>query len=137
VKKLMLLSAFFLVFMLVACGGGDEGANYPVSYFNAEVISSSESGNAVTLTIESEGFYPMVVEVTIASGQMTAFDVIEHRESGNWGGALISDGDFIAAIIQNANNLSNVDVEAGVTATAEALIDVARAAMEHYKTYYE
>lgn len=136
-KKLMLLSAFFLVFMLVACGGGEEGVTYPVSYFNAEVISSSQSGNAVTLTIESVGFYPMVVDVTITNGQMTAYDVIEHRESGNWGGALISDGDFIAEIIANANNLSSVDVVAGVTTTAEALVDVARAAMEHYKTYYE
>ena len=136
-KKLLLLSAFVFLFVLAACGGDDNGVNYPVSYFNAEVTSSSTSGNAVTLTIESEGFYPMIIDVTITNGQMTNFVVTEHRESANWGGVLIDDGEFIAQIIANANTLSNVDAEAGVTATSEALIDVARAAMEHYKNYYE
>lgn len=136
-KKILLLSAFVFLFVLVACGGDENGVTYPASYFNAEITNSSTSGNAVTFTVESEGFYPMVINVTITNGQMTAFEVTEHRESGNWGGALIDDGDFIASIIANANNLNNVDVEAGVTATSEALIDVARAAMEHYGTYYE
>lgn len=136
-RKLIILTAFLFIFMLAACGGDDNGVDYPVSYFNADVISSAVNGSEVTLTIESEGFYPMTIEVTISDGTMSAFVVTQHQESGNWGGALIEDGDYIAEIIANADNLDNVDVEAGVTATAEALIDVARAAMEHYRTYYE
>ena len=135
-KKVLSLTAFLVIaFFITACG--EDGVDYPVSYFNAEVQSSSTAGEAVTFKITSEGFYPMAVEVTITAGTMTAFTVTDHKESGNWGGALIDDGDFIAAIIANANQLDQLDAEAGVTATSEALMDVARAAMQHYATHYE
>lgn len=136
-KKVLSLTALLMIaFVITACG--EAGVDYPVSYFNAEVQSSKTSGEAVTFTITSEGFYPMTVEVTISAGRMTAFTVTDHKESGNWGGKLIDDGDFIAAIIANADQLDQqLDAKAGVTATSEALLDVALAAMKHYATHYE
>ena len=140
-KKLLGLLLFVAIFALSACGGG---VDYPVEYFNATVTGSEVDGDRVTLTIEGEGFYPMTAEVVFTNGSMTHFDVTDHRESAQWGGLVIGDGDIQAAIVNNASNLNainvseyaEIDATASATATVEALLDIARAAVEHFGEYY-
>ena len=131
-----LLLVLLLVFSLAACG--EDGVEYPQDYFNATITESSTSGDAVTFTVESTGFYDMVVEVTITNGEITAYSVKEHTESETYGGILISEGDFIADLIDANGDLSNseLDAYAGATATRDALVDVAKAALDHYNAYY-
>jgi len=135
-KKIMLLSILFLTFGLIACS--EEGVEYPVDYFNATVTESSKSSDEVTLTIESTGFYDMVALVTIKDGVIIDYTVSDHEESADYGGVLISDGDFISDLIDANGDLSDseLDAYAGATATRDALVDIAKAALEHYNAYY-
>lgn len=138
--------AFAAVLFIAACGNGDDApdVDYPVEYFNATVVSSVLDGDLVTMTIEGEGFYPMTVEVSFDGGTMTVFNVSDHSESADWGGAIIERGDVQSAIIDYADNMGDFDVDdykevdgdAAATATVEALEDIANAAIEHYQAYY-
>ena len=142
-KKLYGLLLFVAVFTIAACGGGS--VDYPVEYFNATVTGSQVDGDTVTLTIDGEGFYPMTAEVKFVNGSMTHYDIIEHRESAQWGGVLIDNGELQTAIVNNASTLGGVnigdfteiDATASATATAEAMMDIARAAVEHFNEFYK
>lgn len=142
-KKFIVLFMAVFALTLVACGG-DDGVEYPVEYTRATVVSSNVDGDTVKLTVEGEGFYPMTAEVTFVNGTMTAFEITDHRETANWGEVLIDAGDLQQAIIDNQSNISGIDlgdyvVVAGgtVSATAEALIDIASTAVEHFGKHYE
>lgn len=137
-KKIML--ALFLglaTFSLAACGGG--GVDYPVEYFNATVTGSEASGSAQVFSINTTGFYDMTVEVTVDAGTITAYDVISHEESADYGGLLIDDTNYIDDLVASNAELSGAELDAyaGATATRDALMDAALAALEHYTAFYE
>lgn len=122
---------------LAACGGG--GVDYPVEYFNATITGSSESGIGHIFTVETTGFYDMTVDVTVESGSITAYDVVSHEESADYGGLLIDETDFINDLVASDADLSSseLDAYAGATATRDALLDAALAALEHASEFYE
>lgn len=153
-KKFIFALLLMFSLVLVACGGDDDNndvdlPNYPYDdHFNATIVSAEVDGDTVTMTIETIGFHPVNViriDVTFENGVITAYEVTDHGESPAWGGVLIDDGDILAAILEYAGNLSaldpadyaQVDEETGATITAEALVDVARAAVEHYNRYFD
>ena len=146
-KKLLTLIVFVMVFTLAACNGDDTpDVEYPYDdHFGATITGSEVDGDVVVLTIDGEGFYPMTVEVTFEGGSMTNFEVIDHSESADWGGVIIDRGEIQDALVDNYDDLANfsidpykdVDAETGATATAEAMEDIAVAAVEHYQEYYE
>ena len=145
-KKLLTLIVFVMVFTLAACNGDDTvDVDYPVEYFNATVTSSEVDGDEVVLTVDGEGFYPMTAEVKFENGSMTNYEVVDHSESAEWGGIIIDRGELQDAFVENYSDLANfsidpykdVDAETGATATAEAMEDIAVAAVEHYQEYYE
>lgn len=84
--------------------------------------------------IEVSGYAPVPIKTKItlnASGEVTAFEVTEHMETTVPGGQLIN-GDFIDTIVANQNNLGTVDIPAGATLTAQALIDALQIALDHF-----
>jgi hypothetical protein len=135
-KKIVLLTILFLSLGLMACS--DSGVDYPVNYYNATITASSTSSDEVTFTIESTGFYDLVALVTVKDGIIISYTVTDHEESTNYGGVLIDDGDFISDLIEanGALSSSQLDAYAGATATRDALVDIAKAALEHYNAYY-
>ena len=145
-KKIVFVMVLAIaMFTLAACGDDEVEVEYPVDdYFNATVTGSEVDGDTVKLMIDGQGFYEMRVEVTFEAGEMTAFNVVEHQESADWGGNIIEAGELQASIVEHANNLNaldlapyiEIDEEASATATVEALIDIASAAIEHFNEYY-
>ncbi len=145
-KKLLMIFTLSMFLVLAACGNGDDVAHveYPVEYFNANVTGSTTDGETLILTIDGEGFYPMTAEVSFEGGAMVGFEITNHSESAEWGGVIIDRGDIQSALIDKWDDLdsfdvagySDVDADTGATATAEALEDIAVAAVEHYLEYY-
>lgn len=137
--KKILIALFLGVFTLslAACGGG--GVAYPVEYFNASVTGSEASGSAQIFTVETTGFYDITVEVTVDGGTISAYDVVSHEESADYGGLLIDETNYIDDLVSSNGELSGAELDAyaGATATRDALMDAAIAALEHYTAFYE
>ena len=137
--KKIVIALFLGIFTLslAACGGG--GVDYPVEYFNATVTGSQESGSAQVFTVDTTGFYDMTVEVTVDGGTITAYDVVSHEESADYGGLLIDETNYIDDLVASNGELSGAELDAyaGATATRDALMDAALAAIEHYTAFYE
>lgn len=137
-KKVLMsfiLSALFVT--LAACGDG--GVEYPVEYFNATVTGSESAGEGRLMTVETTGFYEMVVEVTVNADGLEDYEVISHEESADYGGILIDDTNYLADLVAANGELSSDELDAysGATATRDALMDAALAALEHYSANYE
>ena len=131
-RKALFLFALMLSLTLVACGGG---VSYPYEYDNGTVTSVETSGDNTIMHIEVDGYAPVPIKVKItlnAAGTITAFEVTEHMETFVPGGQLINNEDFINSLIANQTNLSAVDIVAGATLTAEALIDAVEVALTHF-----
>lgn len=154
-KKILMLLVLF-TFGLAACGNDDDdngngnGVEYPYEgdYYNATITSSTVDGSTTTLVIETIGFHPVnkiIVEATFVDGALSNLEVLEEGETADYGGALIEDGAVLEALVDDADKLNDVtaedytdlDATAGSTVTIEALLDAARAAVEHFNKYYK
>ncbi len=142
-KKISLVFLLLFALTLVACDSGSK-VDYPKRYGIVDVISGEDTKAGLVLTLETDGFGGTIkVEVTIVDGKITAYEVKEHTESTAWGKALIDDGALIQAFIDETDDLDSIvlqdylDSEAGATITAEALLDIAKAALEHYEEDYK
>jgi len=146
-KKISLLLLVLVAMTLTACdskGTTEATIGYPQKYGIVDVVAGEETKTGVVLTLETDGFGGTVkVEVTIVGGKITDFDVLEHTESSGWGKAVIDNGTLAQALIDETDDLDSLDVheyldsEASATVTAEALLDIAKAALEHYADSYE
>ena len=128
-KRLFVLSSLVIIFALAACGG----VTYPVEYDNGTVVATEESNGTYVVSVEVKGFagVPIEAQLTVsASGNVTAFEVTHHMETAGWGKDVI-EGDYIASLLANQNNLDGVDAEAGSTATSDGLKNAIRVAKEH------
>lgn len=148
-RKLSLVLLFTFVLGLVSCAGDDtstqeNGIEYPKSYNIVDVISGEETDNGVEMVIETDGFGGTIqAEVTVKDGVITVFTITEQSESAGWGQAVINDSGIIQALIDDSDDLDNFDVntyldaQASATITAEALLDIAKTAIEHYEEDYQ
>ncbi len=144
-KKLALLFLVFLGFTLVACDSGSK-VEYPKEYGVVDVLSAVETKTGYTFTLETDGFSSTTkikAEVTIVDGKITAYTIVSSGESTGYGKTLIEDGTILQAIIDETDNLDDFDVtdyldsEASATITADALLEIALAALEHYNEDYK
>lgn len=148
IKKLSLVFMMLFALTLVSCSSKDDEKtiNYPKTYGIVEVLSGERTDDGILLTLETDGFNattPIKVEVTIKDGAIIKYEVIEHNESTTWGKALIDSGDLAQAFIDHSGSLNSLDLEdyldssASATITAEALLDIALAALQHYTDDYK
>ncbi|MDY0278687.1 MAG: FMN-binding protein [Acholeplasma sp.] len=144
-KRIALLFLVLLGFLLVACDSGSK-VEYPKEYGVVDVISAEETKTGYTFTLETDGFSSTTkikAEVTIVDGKITAYTVVSNGESTGYGKTLIEDGIILQAIIDETDNLDDFDVtdyldsEASATITADALLEIALAALEHYNEDYK
>lgn len=95
------------------------------------VIESIESNGQYEVTVRVKGYHEMRVKVIFDSSKtITSIVVLSHTETPSIGGVVI-DGDFINDMIINQNNLSELDLTAGATMTAQGLIDAVIKAKAH------
>jgi hypothetical protein len=144
-KKMTLLFLVFLGFTLVACDSGSK-VEYPKEYGVVDVLSAEETKTGYIFTLETDGFSSSTkikAEVTVVDGKITAYTIVSHGESTGYGKTLIEDGTIIQAIIDETDNLDTFDVadyldsEASATITADALLEIALVALEHFEEDYK
>jgi hypothetical protein len=144
-KKMALLFLVFLGFTLVACDSGSK-VEYPKEYGVVDVLSAEETKTGYIFTLETDGFSSSTkikAEVTVVDGKITAYTIVSNGESTGYGKTLIEDGTIIQAIIDETDNLDTFDVadyldsEASATITADALLEIALAALEHFEEDYK
>jgi Na+-translocating ferredoxin:NAD+ oxidoreductase RnfG subunit len=136
-KSLFFLLVFFM-FTLVACGG-ETTIEYPYEYENGTVTLVEIVGNHTVIYIEVSGYAPVPIKTKITlnnTGTVFDFIVTEHMETTVPGGTLIN-GDFREQLVENQDNLSAVEIVAGATLTAQALIDAIEIAKTHYNLINE
>ncbi len=133
----MRISLFVLVALvtlsLAACKS-DDGIEYPYEHENGTVTAVEVSGDTTIIYVDVMGYAPVPIKTAItfdASGTVITFIVTEHMETVVPGGTVI-DGDFRDLLIANQDNLGAVDLIAGATLTAEALVHAIETAMAHY-----
>ncbi|HKL47818.1 MAG TPA: FMN-binding protein [Candidatus Izemoplasmatales bacterium] len=160
-KKISLVFLFVFALGLIGCSGEEtdevtstktdevtstetEDISYPKEYNIVDVISGEVTDDGVVMIIETDGYGgTMRAQVTVLDGEITEFNVEEHLESDGWGQVVIDDSGIIQALKDASDNLDNFDVnlyldsEASASITAEALLDIARTAIEHYQDDYQ
>lgn len=92
-----------------------------------------ETSIEVVIQKEVTGLAAMTVEVTLLDGVITSIEVLNHSETESIGGTVINEGALVQAIIDNQDNLDSVDVISGATMTSNAIIEVAKSALEEVK----
>ncbi len=144
-KKIALLFVVSLGFLLLACDSGSK-VEYPKEYGIVDVLSAEETKTGYVFTLETDGFSSSTkikAEVTIVDGKITDYTIVSNGESAGYGKTLIEDETIIQAIIDETDNLDSFDVfdyldsEASATITADALLEIALAALEHYEEDYK
>lgn len=144
-KKISLLFLVFIGFTLVACDSGSK-VEYPKEYGVVDVLSAEETKTGYIFTLETDGFSSSTkikAEVTVVDGKITAYTIISHAESTGYGNTLIEDGTILQAIIDETDDLDTFEVldyldsEASATITADALLEIALVALEHYEEDYK
>ena len=146
-KKIFLVFTLVFAFTLTACSGGVE---YPKTYGDVEVTAGEKKSEGVVMTLTTLGYAgqdsgknTMIAEVTVKDGKIVAFVVKSHTESNGYGKNLIEKGELTQALITNTDSLSSFDVseyldaKASSTKTADALLDIAKAALKHYEEEYK
>jgi Na+-translocating ferredoxin:NAD+ oxidoreductase RnfG subunit len=144
-KKLSVVFLFIFALGLIGCSNEDDkGVNYPKEYNIVDVISGEETDDGVVMVLETDGFGGTIqAEVTVKDGVITAFEVKDHSESEGWGQTVIDDSGIIQGLIDDSDDLDNFDLNtyldssASATVTAEALLEIAKAAIEHYEEDYQ
>lgn len=95
----------------------------------ATVLGSEVKGDETIYSVEATGKYLIAASIAVdKEGKMTAFNVTEHKETEGMGKDLI-ESDFIVKLISSQNALDSVDAVAGATMTANALKNMASAAL--------
>ncbi len=144
--KLLMLLLF--VFTLAACNGETEEVDYPLDGEYSTTIESADfDGDSADISVSREGYVDDIeVLVTFTDGVITDFEVTNHSESDEWGAILISEGELQQAIIEQGSDFTDIaledytdledtDASGAATQTGESLIDIARAAYEHFEAY--
>jgi hypothetical protein len=114
-----------LGFLLIACDSGSK-VEYPKEYGIVDVLSAEETKTGYKFTLETDGFSSSTkikAEVTIVDGEITNYTIVSHGESAGYGKTLIDDQTILQAII--------------ATITADALLEIALVALEHYEEDYK
>lgn len=144
-KKVGILFLVFLGFLLISCDSSSK-VEYPKEYGIVDVLSAVETKTGYVFTLETDGFSSSTkikAEVTIVDGKITNYTIVSHGESAGYGKALIEDESIFQAIIDETDNLDSFDVsdyldsEASATITADALLEIALVALEHYEEDYK
>ncbi|MFO7969392.1 MAG: FMN-binding protein [Candidatus Izemoplasmatales bacterium] len=141
IKKICLILTLVFSFTIIACSSDEPEVEYPKTYNIVDVTAGRVTDDGVVMTLETDGFGgTMEVEVTINNSEIVNIEVINHSESDGYGKDLIEDGNFIQLLIDEDDDLDSIDIidaSAGSTLTGEALLDIAKTALEHYEDDYK
>lgn len=102
----------------------------PVVDNNFKVISKDITDDKTTYVVTQKGYVgPIKGQITIVNGSILSIDIVEQNESFY---QTITDANYIATLLMNRDNLSEVDTVSGATFTSTALREMLINTLEDY-----